>query len=114
MLRDVRGIGQGWSATRTKFAILPSCFQVSRNGLTNSVFTLYELASGDDTESEGKVRVLEQVFRAHWSGACKHLIVRLQFCRLNILKSQMQAHPFPPLARAAPKAFITLQEHPPL
>ncbi|NWQ61579.1 VPS25 protein, partial [Tyrannus savana] len=25
---------------------------VLRNGLTNSVFTLYELASGDDTESE--------------------------------------------------------------
>ncbi|RMC01496.1 hypothetical protein DUI87_21935 [Hirundo rustica rustica] len=25
---------------------------VSRNGLTNSVFTLYELASGDDTENE--------------------------------------------------------------
>ncbi|NXG19859.1 VPS25 protein, partial [Grallaria varia] len=25
---------------------------VSRNGLTNSVFTLYELASGDDTEGE--------------------------------------------------------------
>uniref|UniRef100_A0A8B9Z2R5 Vacuolar protein-sorting-associated protein 25 n=1 Tax=Buteo japonicus TaxID=224669 RepID=A0A8B9Z2R5_9AVES len=26
--------------------------QVSKNGLTNSVFTLYELASGDDTENE--------------------------------------------------------------
>ncbi|KFO72119.1 Vacuolar protein-sorting-associated protein 25, partial [Cuculus canorus] len=25
---------------------------VSKNGLTNSVFTLYELASGDDTENE--------------------------------------------------------------
>ncbi|NXR22264.1 VPS25 protein, partial [Cinclus mexicanus] len=25
---------------------------VSRNGLTNSVFTFYELASGDDTENE--------------------------------------------------------------
>ncbi|NWH40965.1 VPS25 protein, partial [Chloropsis hardwickii] len=25
---------------------------VSRNGLTNSVFTLYELVSGDDTENE--------------------------------------------------------------
>lgn len=35
--------------------MLPSCFQVSKNGLTNSVFTLYELASGDDTENEGKV-----------------------------------------------------------
>lgn len=29
------------------------CFQVSKNGLTNSVFTLYELVSGDDTADEG-------------------------------------------------------------
>lgn len=92
------------------------CLQVSKNGLTNSVFTLYELVSGDDTENEGKAgaRVLEQVFRARWIGACKQLIVRLHFCRLNILKSQMQTHRFPPLAHAAPKAFIILQEHPPL
>ncbi|KAE8575750.1 hypothetical protein XENTR_v10003930 [Xenopus tropicalis] len=26
---------------------------VSKNGMTNSVFTLYELISGDDTEGEG-------------------------------------------------------------
>lgn len=39
---------------RQGFAILPLCFQVSKNGLTNSVFTLYELVSGDDTENEGK------------------------------------------------------------
>lgn len=46
-----------------KFAVLPLCFQVSKNGLTNSVFTLYELVSGDDTENEGKAgaRVLEHV-----------------------------------------------------
>ncbi|NXP41260.1 VPS25 protein, partial [Leiothrix lutea] len=40
------------NATWMRFAILPLCFQVSKNGLTNSVFTLYELASGDDTENE--------------------------------------------------------------
>lgn len=99
-----------------RFAILPLCFQVSKNGLTNSVFTLYELVSGDDTENEGKVgaHVLEQVCRAHWVGAGRQLIVRLQFCGLNILKSQMKTRPFPPLAHAAPKAFVTLQEHSPL
>lgn len=30
-----------------------SRFQVLKNGLTNSVFTLYELVSGDDTAEEG-------------------------------------------------------------
>lgn len=50
-----------------RFAVLLLCFQVSKNGLTNSVFTLYELTSGDDTENEGNVicYVPEQVFRAH-------------------------------------------------
>lgn len=38
-----------------RFAELLLCFQVSKNGLTNSVFTLYELTSGDDTENEGNV-----------------------------------------------------------
>jgi len=49
-----------------RFAVLLLCFQVSKNGLTNSVFTLYELASGDDTENEGSVvgSVPEKVFRA--------------------------------------------------
>lgn len=28
-------------------------FQVSRNGMVNSVFTLYDLSNGDDTEGEG-------------------------------------------------------------
>lgn len=28
--------------------------QVSKNGLTNSVLTFYELSNGDDTEGEGK------------------------------------------------------------
>ncbi|TFK10719.1 Cytosolic carboxypeptidase 6 [Platysternon megacephalum] len=28
---------------------------VSKNGLTNSVFTLYELSNGDDTENEGNI-----------------------------------------------------------
>ncbi|NXQ23740.1 VPS25 protein, partial [Alaudala cheleensis] len=36
----------------TRFAILHLCFPLEKNGLTNSVFTLYELASGDDTENE--------------------------------------------------------------
>lgn len=30
-------------------------FQVSKNGLTSSIFTLYELANGDDTENEGSL-----------------------------------------------------------
>lgn len=29
--------------------------QVSKNGMVNSVFTLYELSNGEDTESEGKL-----------------------------------------------------------
>lgn len=43
-----------------------SRFQVSKNGLTNSVFTLYELVSGDDTAEEGNAmsRVPQQLFRA--------------------------------------------------
>lgn len=28
-------------------------FQVSKNGMVNSVFTLYELSNGDDTQGEG-------------------------------------------------------------
>lgn len=34
------------------------CFQVSRNGMTNSVFTLYELSNGDETEGEGVLHSL--------------------------------------------------------
>ena len=51
-----------------RFALLLLCFQVSKNGLTNSVFTLYDLASGDDTENEGNGtgHVPKQVFRAHF------------------------------------------------
>lgn len=30
------------------------CVQVSKNGMVNSVFTLFELSSGTDTEGEGK------------------------------------------------------------
>ena len=57
---------QGGDITQMRFAVLLLCFQVSKNGLTNSVFTLYELASGDDTENEGSVvgSVPEKVFRA--------------------------------------------------
>lgn len=29
--------------------------QVSKNGMVNSVFTLYELSNGDDTEGEGMI-----------------------------------------------------------
>lgn len=73
-------MGQGCSAARVKFPVLPSCFQVSKNGLTNSVFTLYELASGDDTENEGKVWNLrcKLTLSHHW-----HLLLQrlLSLCR---------------------------------
>lgn len=34
-------------------------FQVSKNGMVNSVFTLYELSNGDDTEGEGMALFIE-------------------------------------------------------
>lgn len=34
-------------------ALISLCPQVSRSGQNNSVFTLYELTSGEDTEEEG-------------------------------------------------------------
>lgn len=53
-----------------------SRFQVSKNGLTNSVFTLYELVSGDDTAEEGNAmsRVPQQLFRARLIQIPKEMI----------------------------------------
>lgn len=36
----------------------PPHFQVLKNGLTNSVFTLYELSNGEDTEEEGAFSII--------------------------------------------------------
>uniref|UniRef100_A0A493TY52 Vacuolar protein-sorting-associated protein 25 n=1 Tax=Anas platyrhynchos platyrhynchos TaxID=8840 RepID=A0A493TY52_ANAPP len=49
---------------------------VSKNGLTNSVFTLYELVSGDDTAEEGNAmsRVPQQLFRARLIQIPKQMI----------------------------------------
>lgn len=38
--------------------VMLSSLQVSRNGMVNSVFTLYELSNGDETEGEGAPRPL--------------------------------------------------------
>lgn len=51
-----------------------SMFQVSRNGMVNSVFTLYELSNGDDTEGEGMRPVIKRYGSSFFCKGAAHMI----------------------------------------
>lgn len=54
-------------------------FQVSRNGMVNSVFTLYDLSNGDDTEGEGTKPLKSQKLLTALADS-SHTFWRFGFC----------------------------------
>uniref|UniRef100_A0A3Q3EUK0 Vacuolar protein-sorting-associated protein 25 n=1 Tax=Labrus bergylta TaxID=56723 RepID=A0A3Q3EUK0_9LABR len=58
---------------------------VSKNGMVNSVFTLYELSNGDDTEGEGMLS-----FRAQEKDCVRHLNRKYDKRKIAIISYCMQ------------------------